>query len=206
MNILFTDAVLLRSLILFLLLGSFVGLLAGTALILRPEWLQRISKFSNRWVSTRQMGRPLEQKVNIDHWFYKYGHVSGVLLLAGAIYILVMMTTQIVRSDLLITLGKMHLIHSSVLGLFLDALVLLFMTGAVLSLVVSLFLLFRPSMLRDLEVGVNRNVSMRQTLKPMEIPRSNMDQLVFGNVRIAGAVLLCGSLYTFVVMLFWLVK
>ena len=79
MSALFTDAVLMRSLMLFLLLGSVVGLLAGMALLLRPEWLQYLSKVSNRWISTRQTGRSLGQSVSIDRWFYLYAHLSGVV-------------------------------------------------------------------------------------------------------------------------------
>lgn len=206
MSALFTDAVLLRSLILFLLLGSVTGLFAGMALLLRPEWLQRVSKFSNRWVSTRQMGRSLEQEVNVDHWFYRYGHISGTVLLAGALYILYMLTTHIVRSDILIGLGRMHLLPQGLLEPALDTLVLVFIAGAVLALVISLFLIFRPSMLRDLELGANQNVSLRQSLKSVEVQRGNVDQLVFRNVRLVGAALLCGSLYTFVVLVFWLFK
>ena len=206
MSALFTDAVLLRSLMLFLLLGSVVGLLAGMALLLRPEWLQRMSKLSNRWVSTRQMGRSLEQSVNVDHWFYRYGHLSGAALLAGAVYILYMLTTHIVRADILSGLGRMHLLPHVLLEPVLDTLVLVFMAGAVLAVIVSLFLIFRPSMLRDLELGANQNVSLRQSLKPMEVQRGNVDQLVFRNVRLVGAALVCGSLYTFVVLVFWLFR
>lgn len=206
MSALFTDTVLMRSLVLFLLLGSFAGLLAGMALLLRPEWLQRISKFSNRWVSTRQMGRSLEQEMNIDHWFYRYGHLSGTILLAMAVYIVYMLTTHIVRADVLAGLAKMHLVQTALLEPLLDTLVLIFLAGAMLAIIVSLFLIFRPSMLRELEFGANQNISLRQSLKPMEVQRGNLDQLVFGNVQLVGAVLLCGSLYTLVVLIFWLVE
>lgn len=206
MSALFTDAVLLRSLMLFLLLGSVVGLLAGMALLMRPEWLQRMSKFSNRWVSTRQMGRSLEQSVNVDHWFYRYGHLSGAVLLAGAVYILYMLTTHIVRADILLGLGRMNLPPHVLLEPVLDTLVLVFMAGAILALIVSLFLIFRPSMLRDLELGANQNLSLRQTLKPAEVQRGNVEQFVFRNVRLVGAALVCGSLYTFVVLVIWLFR
>jgi len=206
MSELFTDAVLLRSLMLFLLLGSVVGLLAGMALLLRPEWLQRMSKLCNRWISTRQMGRSLEQSVNVDHWFYRYGLLSGGVLLAGAVYVLYMLTTHIVRADLLLGLDRMRLVPHVFLEPLLDTLVLVFIAGAVLAMIVSLFLIFRPSMLRDLELGANQNVSLRQMLKPVEVQRGNVDQLVFRNVRLVGAALLCGSLYTFVVLVFWLFR
>jgi hypothetical protein len=206
MNFLFSDAVLMRSLLLFLMLGSVVGLCAGTALLLNPDWLMRMSKHANRWVSTRQMGRPLDKPINMEHWFYRYSYLSGGALLAGAIYIIYMFTAPLARTNLMLSLSKMHLVQTVLLEPLLDTLVLVFISGAVLALVVSLFLLFRPSMLREFEFGANQNISLRQSLKPMEIQRGNVDQLVFRHVRIVGMVILCGSLYTFVVLVFWLLK
>jgi hypothetical protein len=206
MSALFTDAVLIRSLLLFLLLGSFAGLLAGMALLLRPEWLQRISKRSNRWVSTRQMGRSMGKEINVDHWFYRYGHLSGILLLAGALYIIYKLTSQISRGEMLINLVRLKVIPAIWASPLLDTLVLFFLAGAVAAAIISLFLIFRPSMLREMELGANQNVSMRQSLKPMEIERGNVDQLVYEHGRLVGALLLGGSLYALVVLLNWVMR
>lgn len=204
MSAIFTDAVLMRSLILFLLVGSVVGLFGGILLLLRPDWMLSMNKFSNRWISTRKMGRSLEKSVNIDHWFYRNSHLSGVVLLTGAIYIVYALTTQVVRADLLASFGRLHLVQPVLLEPLLDTLVLIFLAGALLAMIVSLFLIFRPSMLRDLELVANRSMSLRKSLRPMEVQRGNVDQLVFGNVRVVGVLLLCASLYTLVVLAYWL--
>lgn len=204
MSVLFTDAVLLRSLVLFLMLGSVAGLLTGALLLWRPEWLARVSQFANKWVSSRQMSRPLDKPVNIDHWIYHYSHWTGGVLLAGALYIIYIFTAHVGRADLLASLAKANLVQPALLGLLLDALVLIFLTGAVLALLVSLFLLFRPSMLRDLELGANQRISLRQLLKPLEMQHGDLDQLVSRNIQLAGVLLLCGSLYTLVALAFWL--
>ena len=204
MSAIFTDAVLMRSLILFLLLGSVVGLFGGIMLLLRPDWILSMNKLSNRWISTRKMGRSLEKSVNIDIWFYRNGHLSGVVLLAGAIYIVYILTTQVVRADLPASFGRLHLIQAALLEPLLDTLVLIFLAGALLAMIVSLFLIFRPSLLRDLELGANRSISLRKSLRPLEVQRGNVDQLVFGHVRVVGVLLLCGSLYTLVVLAYWL--
>lgn len=206
MSALFTEAVLLRSLVLFLMAGSVAGLLAGVLMLWRPEWLARLSKHANKWVSTRQMGRSLEQSFNVDHWLYRNGQWSGAVLLAGAVYIVYMLTAHVGRADLLASLDHAHLVQPVLLEPLLDALVLIFLAGAMLALLVSLFLLFRPSMLRDMELGANQRVSLRQSIKPMEIQHGELDQLVFRNIQLAGVLLLCGSLYTLVVLAFWLAK
>lgn len=204
MSLLFTDAVLLRSLVLFLMFGSVAGLLAGALLIWRPEWLARVSKRGNRWVSTRQLARPLEQSVNFDNWVYRTSHWSGGVLLAGALYIIYMFTAGLARADLLATLAPMHLVQPVLLETLLDTLVLVFLAGALLAMLVSLFLIFRPSMLRELELGANKRISLRRVLKPMEMQRGELDQLVLRNVHLAGVLLLCGSLYTLVALAFFL--
>lgn len=204
MSMIFTDAVLLRSLVLFLLLGSVAGLLAGALMLWRPEWLARANQFANRWVSTRQIGRPLDQSIKVDHWLYHYGRWGGAVLLAGAIYINYMFTAHISRTELLAGLSKAQLIQPVLLEPLLDALVLIFLAGAALAMLISPFLLFRPSMLRDLELGANQSVSLRQSLKPMEIQHADLDQLVSRNTKLAGVLLLCGSLYTLVALAFWL--
>jgi len=206
MSALFTDAVLIRSLLLFLLLGSIAGLMAGMALLLRPEWLERISKQGNRWVSTRQMGRSLEKEVNIDHWFYRYGNLSGILLMAGAVYIVYKLTSQVSRGEILINIVKLKLVPAVWASPMLDTLVLFFLAGAVAAAIIGLFLVFRPSMLRDMELGANQSVSMRQTLKPLEVQRGNVDQLIFDHGRLIGALLLGGSMYALVVLLNWVMR
>lgn len=203
MNTLFTDTVLVQSLVAFLLLGSVAGFAAGIALLLRPQWLVKASKFSNRWVSTRQMGRSLEQPINVDRWFYRYSRISGMLLIVGALYIIYSLVVRIVRTDLIAALIKVRWLQAAWVEPAVDTMVLVLLAGAMLALIVGMFLMFRPSLLRDLELEANQRVSLRQTLKPAEIQRDNMDQLVFSNVRLAGVALLGGSLYAFVVLLSW---
>lgn len=198
------DLTIWRSLALFLLLGSVAGVLAGVLLLWRPDWLARVGRWANRWVSTRQMARPLERQVDADHWLYRYSRAGGTLLLVGALYILFMFVVHLERPALLASLMQTHWLQPVLAELLLDALVLLFLAGAVLALLVSLFLLFRPSLLREFEVGANQRLSLRQQLKPLEMSHGNLDEYVFRHVQLAGVLLLCGSLYVLVMLAYWL--
>lgn len=198
------NTLLLRSLLLILMLGSVAGLLAGAALILRPEWLMRLGKFTNRWVSTRHLDSALERPVNLDHWFYRYSRVSGTLTLAGAIYIIYFFTSSFDKLGTLAGIFKNNIVPPQLMGAMLDALVLIILAGGVSAMIVSLFLLFRPSLLRGFEQRANQTSSLRRALKPLEIPRSNVDEYVFRNVRIVGVLLLFGSLYTLMGLAAWL--
>ncbi|MFH0933771.1 MAG: hypothetical protein V1879_01040, partial [Pseudomonadota bacterium] len=79
---------LLQSAVIFLVVGSLVGMAAGALLLYRPHLLQKLSGVLNRWVSTRHLDQSLERSVSIDPWFYRYRHASGALTLMGALYIL----------------------------------------------------------------------------------------------------------------------
>jgi len=199
MGALFTDAVLTRSLILFLLLGSVAGLFAGAALLLRPELLLRASKFANRWVSTRQLARPLARFFSLDSWFYRYNLLSGAVLMSGSIYMVYFFTAVFDKTVALNNVFKFALPPALMAGL-VDALVLSALMGAVFALLISLFLVLRPSMLREFELSANRSVSLRKELKPLEITRDGVDQCVFRHVRLAGMLILSGSIYTLVVL------
>ncbi len=192
------DTLLLRSLLLFLMFGSIAGLLAGAALILRPDWLLRVSKRVNRWVSTRHLDRSLEQSINLDRWFYRYRRVTGTLTLAGAVYIIYFFTAAFDQPGVLAGLSKHYAFPPAFIGWLLDALVLSSLAGAVFALIVSLFLLFRSSMLRGSEHGANQSASLRRALKPLEVVRSGVDKYVFRHVRLVGVLLLFGSLYALV--------
>jgi hypothetical protein len=75
--------------------------------------------------------------------------------------------------------------------------------GAAFSLFVSLFVLFRPSQLREFEKGANQWISMRKTLKPLEISRKGVDEFAMRHAPKVGVTLVMGSLYTMVLLTFF---
>lgn len=204
MNSFFTQSELLRSLVLFLTLGSGAGLILGALMLCRPQWVARINNVANRWVSTRQMARPLDKSMSIDHWFYRYSKLSGVLLMVGAIYIVYMFSVQLSRTGLLAAMAKLNLLSSVWQEPVTDAFVFVLMAGAVLALFVGLFLIFRPSLLRDLELGANQRMPLRATLKPVEVQYNQLDSVFSRHVKVAGVLLISASLYVFVGLLYWL--
>ena len=206
MSSLLTQTELLRSLVLFLMLGSIAGLLMGLLMLWRPQWLAGISKVANSWVSTRQMSRPVNQPINIDHWFYRHANISGGLLIAGAVYILYVFTLQMTRADLLLSFAKLNWVQHVMLQPVIDALVFVFIIGAVLAFFVGLFLIIRPSMLRDWEQGLNQQLPLRTSLKPLEIQYNQIDTFFSRHFQWVGVLLIVASLYVLVALTFWLLR
>lgn len=196
--VLITDVLLF-----FMAMASVAGLLTGATLVLSPSWLLHASKRANRWISTRQIDRMLEQVIRVDHWFYRHHRVSGSLLLAGALFLIYFFTMRMDKTSILGGLSKTFVVSPAFTAALLDATVLSILLGAVFALLVSLFLLSRPSMLRGFEQEANKKVSLRRALKPLAIGRMGVEEYVFHNVRLAGALLLLASLYILAGVAMW---
>ena len=198
------ESLLLRSAVLFLIVGSLAGLVVGALLLWNPLRLRAIGDILNRWVSTRHLNQALDRTVEFDQWFYRYRRVSGGLVLLASGYILYAFTFGLDRVNAIIVLARRFNLPTVLAGGLLDALVLSAMLGAIFAAFISLFLLLRPSQLRDFEQGANRWVSLRRGLKPVEVPREGVDAYVFKYGRQAGILLMLGSLYTLALLTFWL--
>jgi hypothetical protein len=194
---------LLQSAVIFLIAGSLAGIVVGALLLLRPQSLQRVGQFLNRWVSTRHLDQSLERTVNLDPWFYRHRRTSGALTLMGAVYILYFFTVKLDRANAIAGLSRHFNWPALAAGGVLDALVLSAMLGALFAIFVALFLLVRPSLLREFEQGANQWVSLRRALKPVEMPRKGVDEYIFRHSRPAGILLVLGGLYTLVLLTFW---
>lgn len=198
------DTLLLRSFVLLLMLGGAAGLVAGVMLILRPHWLLRASKFSNRWVSTRHLDQSLEQPIKLDPLFYRYRRISATVTLVGAIYIVYFFTARFDKMSVLAALSRNSTIPQALMSGLLDALVLSCVVGGVFVMMISFFLLLRPSMLREIERKANQTGSLRHALKPLEIKRSGVDEYVFRRARAVGLMLAVGGLYVLFALIIWL--
>lgn len=204
MNALFTDEVLIRSLLLFLMVGSVAGLFIGVAMLLQPEWLQRVSKYANLWISTRKLARPLARSFDLEAWLYRYNRVAGVLLLSAAVYIIYYLTADFDKKIALKSVFHGTGISPLLMDGLLDGMVLFGLVAAVFAVIISLYLCFRPSMMRDFEQLSNKRTSLRQVLKPWESLRNSVDIFVFKNIRLAGVLIITGSFYALVILLsYW---
>ncbi|MBA4381697.1 MAG: hypothetical protein C0406_03945 [Sideroxydans sp.] len=197
---------LFQSAVIFIIMGSVAGLLIGALLVFRPQQFQVISAILNRWISTRTFDKALESSFSIDPWLYRYRRVTGALILLGALFVLFYFTVRLDRAATIEGLAKHFHYYPSIVSGLLDALVLSSLLGALCAIFVALCLIFRPSLLRGFEESANQWLSLRKALKPMEIPRDNMDRYVQRYTRQVGIFLLLGSLYTLVLLAYWMTR
>ncbi len=124
------ESLLLRSAVLFLMLGSLAGLVVGGLLIQSPHRLRKIGDILNRWVSTRHLDQTLDRSIDIDPWFYRHHRVCAGLILRGlSIFCMHLHSVWIGQARSQVFPGTSALPPSLVGGL-LDALVLSALSGA----------------------------------------------------------------------------
>ena len=197
---------LFQSAVIFLVIGSVAGLLVGALLTFRPQHFQAVSALLNRWISTRSLDKSLERSFSLDPWLYRYRRVTGMLVLLGALFVLFYFTVRLDRAATIEGLAKHFHYYPSIVGGLLDALVLSSLLGALCAVFVALSLMFRPSLLRGFEESANQWLSLRKALKPLEMPRDNMERYVERHTRQIGIFLLLGSLYTLVLLDYWMTR
>ena len=195
---------LLQSAVIFLILGSAAGLGVGVLLLFRPQYFQRLAVLLNRWVSTRNFDKKLEGSYSLDPLLYRYRNVTGALILLGALFVLYYFSVRLDRELAIAGLVKYFHYPAALVAALLDALVLSSLSGALCAVFVALFMLFRPSWLRSIEHEANQWLSLRKALKPLEIPRDDMERFVLRYTRQFGVFLMLGGLYTLVFLLIWL--
>ena len=195
------NKLLFHALLLFLVVGSVAGLVAGAVLVFRPAWLLHASRHANRLIAMPPIANLLDQVVKVDRWFYRHHQASGILLLAGAVTLIFFFTARFDKRSLLIGLSRKFPIPPVFAEILLDSVVLSILLGSAATLIISLFLLIRPSMLRGFERDANQWISMRHTFKPFELSHVIVDEYVFQNMQMTGVLLLFGSLYTLAIWL-----
>jgi hypothetical protein len=192
-----------QDLAIFLLLGALLGMLLGLLLIVRPRLVERLNRSANRWVTTRHLNRWLDRSYSIEHWLYQRHRATGIVIIAGATYILVYFGLLFDKANALEHLGGR--LPPQLLDGLLDALVLCALVGGVVALIVGLFMWLRPSMLRGFEEQSNRWVSTRRATRVLDVPHDDVDRYVARHARQVGWLLLLASIYLFVAMFRWLI-
>ena len=197
------NIILWQSLAIFLLIGALMGLILGLLLILKPHLIGHLNRIASRWVSSSRLNQLLDRSVSIEQWLYQHHRPLGIFATFGACYILVYFGLLFDKAAAMqYWAGSMPAIQ---LDILLDAMVLAALIGAVVALLVGLFLWLHPSLLRGVEKKANQWITMRRATKPLEMPHDQIERFVARHTRRAGWLLLLGSIYLFFAMFRWLV-
>lgn len=181
-----------------LLGGALLGVVIGILLLIDAGRVMRWNHVLNKWYSTRQAMRALEKPIDMKRPFYRWHRVLGVLVFAASLYTLDVLVFGFHTSALVRALRGTA--SPALLALVLDSVRLFLIAGNVAALVAAAVLIFRPSLLKGLEVWGDRQYSGRVATKPLDIMRYQPDDFVRSRPKLVGGLLVLGSLYVLITL------
>jgi len=176
-----------------LLLGAALGLLVGIMLLIDSQRVLRWNAYLNRWISTGESLRVLDQPHDINRIVYRRHRIVGVAVLAAALYALDVLVFNIQLRPVVHIFRD--LANPGTLQLFADSARLFLVAGNVVAILVGMILVLRPSLLKGVEGWTDRQYSPRLSSQSLDEPRYQPDEFVRAHLRLAGIVAAGGSLF-----------
>ena len=190
----FLSQIVNQALFVFLMVGAAFALIAGVLLIFDSARAFRIGDWLNRWVSTREIVKPLEEHRNISRPLYRMHRLVGALICAGALYSLVVLGAPSGGAAIATSLAGIgpHKLFAAWLG---ESLRYFLLAGNLGALLFGVVFLVRPSALKSLEAWADKRISERRAVKPLEKMRMSADQFLRRHPKTVGSLVVLGSLY-----------
>jgi hypothetical protein len=176
-----------------LLAGGALGLLVGVMLVLDSDRVMRWNRVLNRWFSSQPALRPLDQSIDVKRAVYRRHRVLGVLLFAGALYTLDIVTFSAKTEPLVRVFQDMG--NPALVGLIVEAVRIMLIVGNVAALIAAAVLCFRPSLLKGVEAWGDREYNVPGSSAPLEVMRYGPDEFVRARPRLLGGLIALGGLY-----------
>jgi len=186
-------SVLGQALYILLLLGVALGLLVGILLLIDSQRVLRWNAYLNRWISTGESLRVLDQPHDLNRIVYRWHRILGLVVLAAALYALDVLVFNI-QSRPLAHIFR-GLANPATLQLFAESARWFLVAGNVLAILVGMILVLRPSLLKGVEGWTDRRYSPRLSIPNLDEPRYQPDEFVRAHLRLAGIVAAGGSLF-----------
>ena len=176
-----------------LLAGAALGFVIGVMLIIDSQRVMRWNHTLNRWFSSQPALRPLDQSIDVKRAVYRWHRVLGVLLFAGALYTLDVVTFSAKTEPLVRAFRGLG--NPALVGLIVEAARIMLIVGNVAALLAAAVLCFRPSLLMGIEAWGDRQYNFPQSSEPLEVMRYGPDEFVRARPRLVGGVIALGGLY-----------
>jgi len=189
----FLSQIVNQSIFVFVLVGAAFALVAGLLLLFDSPRALRIAAFLDRWVSTREVIKPLEEHRNISRPLYRMHRLLGVLICTGALYSLIELGMPSGEAAIVKSLKGIGPIRFS--AWIAESLRYTLLAGNFGALLFGLVFIVRPSALKSLEAWADRRISERKAVKPLEKMRMSADQFLRRHPQVVGILVIMGSLY-----------
>lgn len=182
----------------FLWIGSIAGMLLGVCMLFKPQLLVQLNQYLSGWISLKKLDAVLNQPHWMERFFYRHHKLFGLAVLIGSVFTLY---TFSIGYD-------MRAVSAAYIPddyrWLSDALVNMLLLASVIAALSGAVILARPSVLRSLELSVNRWVHTGPLLNPLNDMHYSAEKMLLSHHRLAGAAITAGSLYTLVLLSYFL--
>ena len=189
----FLSLIVNQSIFVFLMLGAAFALVAGLLLLFDSQRALRIADRLDRWVSTREVVKPLEEFRSISRPLYRMHRLVGALICAGALYSLIVLGMPSGGAAIAMSLSGIGPVRFA--AWLSESLRYVLLAGNFAALLFGLVFIVRPSALKSLESWADRRVSERKAVKPLETMRMSANQFLSRHPQAVGVLVILGSLY-----------
>lgn len=196
----FIERIVVPAVMLSLLTGGLAGFVFGCALALRSAATLQFIARMNRWVSTREALRPLEQPHQIEPAPESpYRRVLGVLFIAAGALTVYFLLTRLPVARLVDAKRQLGL------AIVLDATKAVFLAGGAFALFTGALMVFWPQALTAMEARLNRWYSAQRLVTAEERMLTPLEPHVEAHPREAGWIIAIASLAIALAMMWLLV-
>ncbi|NQU67769.1 MAG: hypothetical protein HQ510_07495 [Candidatus Marinimicrobia bacterium] len=179
-----------------LILAGFLNMFLGLTLLLKPELFIKINQKLGRWISTRQLTKPVgNKKFNPEKMLLKYNSIFGWILL-----VVFALSLYIYFHNVRLELIEQFLINNKY-GLLIETLlvtlnwmIIIFIS---IGMILMLLLIFSPDTLIKITSSSDKWISTRRITKPLEKLYYNFDEFVIKHNTVSGILLIIFSVCLF---------
>jgi hypothetical protein len=182
-----------QTLLVLVIAGAALGLVLGLMLVVDSARVLRWNARLSRWISTREATQPLDVPRDIKRFIYRSHRVVGLLVVAGALYTLDILTFGFQTGALVRAFRDLG--NQGVLVMGFESLRLFLIVGNVAALAAGAVLCFRPSLLKGIEAWADRSYAPHASSGVMDEMRYQPDHWVGRHPRLAGVLATAGSVF-----------
>ena len=181
-----------QALYLALLGGAALGVLIGLLLVVDSARVLRWNSVLNNWFSTQDAFRTLDESRDVKRVLYRGHRISGLLVVAGALYALTEL--QWGYREGWLARGSQDFASRELAAVMLESLRLFLVVGNLAALAAGAVVFFRPSLLKPLERWADRVYRPRMT-EGADKMRLQADELAKAHPRVLGLLTAAGGAY-----------
>ena len=182
----------------FIIIGTFVALFFGIALIFVPTTTLKFNEKINTRFSMRKATKKIETPIKSEPVFYRHSKISGAILTLGSLFVLYTLIT-FNAYPLIPHLPKS--ISPAAWEWIIDSAQIFFYITCTFTFIFGLIVFARPSLIKGFEQAANHWISTRQGFSKMSTDIDVTNKLVNAYPRVFGSFI---TLFALIVLFFLL--